>query len=327
MYSGAENMAPEEENTKRVKNESTALNKRSSALPRFQSTRKASMSSSLDNPSLPTTAASAIVPTVVSTPPEPASKTPMKDTFVATISALGKTFGINSVKSPKPNSSSSAVGKTPASAARRRRPTQPPTPGAQVKTYFDGLSVHEEKITEIMGTLKVKNKYDTKEKEKKQLQVITELRTALKTTLDEVKSVCDKSVDTEKASNLMIHNAHAELDTLTQFNTDITASERSLQKDVEVLRAERDILKKSLENDADSKSKKLTILESENINLKLKVQEIENNNSKMSAKLSNVDGNRAQLENEIKQLKQEIAAAKQEIAEANAMAHEKYEQV
>lgn len=203
----------------------------------------------------------------------------------------------------------------------------PPTPPAVIKTHFDTtLTVGEDKIHAIMGSLKVKNRFETKEKEKKQLAAISEFRSALKTALDEIKVLREKCVASEAAAHGMIHDSHLEMDELTQINTDITSNERKLQKEVEALRAERDLLSRNLGSETDVKSKKLASLEAETIALKCRVAEQDSQISKLSDRLATEDGARANYESEVARLKEEVSTARQEVVEANANAHSKYEQ-
>ena len=93
---------------------------------------------------------------------------------------------------------------------RRKLRSTPSTPPKVMESLFDTtLTVNEEKMYDIVGHMKLKSKWDMKEKAAKQALVITDLRTALKTTLDEVKLLRSKCVDSEQSALTMIHDSHS----------------------------------------------------------------------------------------------------------------------
>lgn len=338
MFDGTENINPTDANVKKAKGEpasSKLPSKRTSSLPRFnaQPRTRAALADKTEESKPAATRVSARVTKPVTkeaVAPEEA-KTPLKDSVVSTVTAyMSKVFnaGRSPVKTPVKSPRKSVAGaKTPLSATRRRRTNTVPTPVNQLKHVFEtSFTVGEERITEIVQGLKVKNRYDLKEKTAKQLVALQDFKSALKTTLGEIQKTKEKCIETEQAANAIIHNAHIEIDELTQMNASAVAAERKLQKEVDILRVERDMIQNSLSSEADSKTKKVTTLEEENLNLKLKLQEIESQHAKLMERVAEDDTIRAQLESERSALQNEIANSKQILAEANANAHSKYEE-
>ncbi len=100
------------------------------------------------------------------------------------------------------------------------------TGGDAIHTYFDGaLSVDDSRILQIMTNLKVKSKWDYKEKSKKQDAVIKELRDCFTAVFSDFKSLRDNCVAHESKVVSVFHDAHEELMDASKAKSSLLAAE------------------------------------------------------------------------------------------------------
>jgi len=102
-----------------------------------------------------------------------------------------------------------------------------------IRAQFDGgFSINEERVTTIFTHLKVKNKWDYKEKAKKQDAVIKELRDCLVTTFGEIKSVREQCLMHENHINNLIRDSYEEFLEISQSLNTLHASNLKSQQDL-----------------------------------------------------------------------------------------------
>lgn len=88
--------------------------------------------------------------------------------------------------------------------------TNTPTPEI-IRNQFDtGFSIHEDRVATILSHLKVKSKWDFKEKAKKQEAVIKELRDCLSITFGEIKAVREQCLMHESHIINLIRDSYEE---------------------------------------------------------------------------------------------------------------------
>ena len=139
---------------------------------------------------------------------------------------------------------------TPLTATRRAGRRSSYTPRALIRicndkigTYFDdAFTVNENKIVEIMSTLKSKGKkapfVDFKEKAKKYEAVIKELREALRTVLTEIPTLREKSVSHEAFITAMVAEMDADLQANHGQREAMKAKNNSLHEELEIVSSE-----------------------------------------------------------------------------------------
>ena len=113
----------------------------------------------------------------------------------------------------------------------------------QIGSYFDqGLSINENKITEIMSVLKVKGKkqpfVDFKEKSKKYELVIKELRDALRIVLAEIPALREKSVTHESFITGLIYEMDADVQETNGLREALEIKESLLAEELKIVNAE-----------------------------------------------------------------------------------------
>lgn len=138
----------------------------------------------------------------------------------------------------------------------------------KLRDYFDNaFTTTDEKITEICSNLKVKSKWDIKEKCKKQELVIKELKDSLVLTLKESSTLKSKCCEFENSLTSVLKDAQYELDNNASILATSKATETRLKKDLLKNNEETRILKETLltlKNDA---------LEASEMKQKLEIQE------------------------------------------------------
>lgn len=108
------------------------------------------------------------------------------------------------------------------------------TGGDGMQTLFEGaFSVNEERIVSIMANLRVKSKWDLKEKSKKQDAVIKDLRDCLTTMLSESKALREGCVGGESFNTALLQDALEELQTATVALNQLKASDLRLKQDLQ----------------------------------------------------------------------------------------------
>ena len=139
---------------------------------------------------------------------------------------------------------------TPLTATRRAGRRSSYTPRALIRicndkigAYFDdAFTVNENKITEIMSTLKSKGKkapfVDFKEKSKKYEAVIKELREALRTVLTEIPTLREKSVSHEAFITAMVAEMDADLQANHGQREAMKVKQNLLHEELEIVSSE-----------------------------------------------------------------------------------------
>jgi hypothetical protein len=108
------------------------------------------------------------------------------------------------------------------------------TGGDGVQNLFEGaFSVNEERIVSIMANLRVKSKWDMKEKSKKQDAVIKELRDCLTTMFSEAKALREGCVGGESFNTSLLQDALEELQTASVALNQFKASDLRLKQDLQ----------------------------------------------------------------------------------------------
>jgi chromosome segregation ATPase len=178
----------------------------------------------------------------------------------------------SAVKSPRPSVAGSVK--------RRGRQSLSKVTRGRIKSLFDKVNLQDEdKINELIAPkLKVKCKWDYKDKAKRQTEVINDLKTVLKDTIQEFKSVKTDCEDAEQSMDELIHQLRIDLQDSEQKNGDLKKSESKLKKDY--IR---------VSNDYNSCRSQLRALE----------EEVEPLREKSAAKKKEVDDLRADIESKI----------------------------
>lgn len=116
-----------------------------------------------------------------------------------------------------------------------------PSPEVIRQQFDTGFTIHEERITTIMQHMRLKNKWDLKDKCKKQEAVIKELRECILTTFGEIKTVREQCLLHENHTNNLIRDSYEELlevsQTLNQLQSTSLQSQQELLKVQEELRS------------------------------------------------------------------------------------------
>ena len=313
MFDGSENLAPADAKKARI-----PLSKRGSALPRFQVGQRKSAESESEE----------VVKPAASVTTEAEKLTPIKNSLMSVVNGVSNAvFGTgtkDTVKSPV--RSPVRDGRTP-SKRRIRTSKQPATPPPKIESLFDSiLTVNEQKLFDIVGHMKVKSKWDYKEKATKQAVVIVDLRTALKTTLEEIKQLKAKCVDIETNAISTIHSARVELEETGHTVLQLADNEKQQDKELAVMRAERELVEKSLGSNSEEMKSKLEKAEADATEKEIRLKELEIQQAKLMEKLSAEDTTRQQLESDARTLRVELDEARQNIVEATSSAHTKYEE-
>jgi hypothetical protein len=109
-----------------------------------------------------------------------------------------------------------------------------------IRGQFDtGFSINEERVNSILGHLKVKNKWDYKEKAKKQEAVIKELRDCHFTTFAEIKTVREQCLLHESHVNNLIRDSYEEFLEVSQNLNTLHAT--SLKAQNELIKAQDEL--------------------------------------------------------------------------------------
>jgi chromosome segregation ATPase len=123
---------------------------------------------------------------------------------------------------------------------KRLRKTVVRTPSSEVvKGFFDtAFSVTEDKVNSILSNLKVKNKWDYKEKSKKQEVIIKELRESVAVLLAEVRSLRDNCLAHEGEVTMLLRESLDEFQETTLTISGLRVAEDKLRKELARYKAE-----------------------------------------------------------------------------------------
>ena len=117
---------------------------------------------------------------------------------------------------------------------RRLRKNVVKTPSTEiVRGFFDtAFTVTEDKVNNILSNLKVKSKWDYKEKSKKQEVVIKELRESVATLLAEAKDLRENCLAHEGHVNLLLRDSLDEFQETSQTISSLRIAEDKLKKEL-----------------------------------------------------------------------------------------------
>ena len=241
------------------------------------------------------------------------STTPSKG-ILSSVIQKGTTAFKSLIRSPTPSSASKRPGitNTPLKADipqnLQTAPSIPPPP--TIKELFEaGFSIDDDAISCIIANLRVKSKWDTKEKMNKMSLVITELRAALKTTFEETKVLKQKSMDVE--SRLAITNQRV-------------LSEFSVARQQVIMLSKEDVRLKEELSEIMATVKTLQNEKSEQLHL---VFESESKCLRLAEELRLLEKRGIEREASFDALQDEISQSKSAGQEALASMKEDYEQV
>lgn len=148
---------------------------------------------------------------------------PMRNTILSSTTPVKS--GLTSAATP---------GTAPRSAtSRRRKSLLRLSTGGKIKGFFDRVNiVDESKINEmIIPKLRTKNKWDYKDKSKKQVEVISDLKSTIMSTIEEFKTVKDNCIVAEKSLEEKNRELRQQLQDEIQVSAELRRSEASLKKE------------------------------------------------------------------------------------------------
>lgn len=231
----------------------------------------------------------------------------------------------SAIKSPRPSVAGSVK--------RRGRQSLSKVTRGRIKSLFDKVNLQdEEKINELIAPkLKVKCKWDYKDKAKRQTEVINDLKSVLKETIQEFKSVKTDCEDAEQSMDELINQLRLDLQDYEKKNGDLKKSESKLKKDyirvsndynscrsqfraleeeIEPLResvAKKDLEIEKLRNNLDSKDDLLKSYELEVSDLKDTLKVLRDENSDLTKSFQElVDEASMEYQKEVEMLKQQL---------------------
>lgn len=190
-----------------------------SALPRFQVQAKvpkrASLRSGTTTPKKETTGRNAATPAKYGTPGQ-VHDTISKFEDMAT-----------------PNSNANTL------LRRLKKSLQRNPTGDVIETFFaNPFSINDDKIATIMANLKVKSKWDYKEKSKKQDAVIKELKDCIQTMFNEVKALRDNCLGQEAFTAALLRDSYEEFLENSQNMNALKSNETKQRKEIAKLQEE-----------------------------------------------------------------------------------------
>lgn len=212
-------------------------------------------------PRFPRKVSTSIIPKVVksttSIPNREKNSTTLNESNVVPAAVIGivpnRTPPRNALSPKRPNTASkqsNAIAQTPRISAnpflrKMQREVLNDITGNYFNNLFDShiTNFHlEDKITGIMNTLKIKAKWDIKEKSKKQEQVIKELRDLLVNLQDSVNSFKTQSISFEEKLVNSIRESYDQVVDDIQIISTLQSNEKKLRRDFEMLQNEKSIL-------------------------------------------------------------------------------------
>lgn len=280
---------------KRVKAVPSSITK--SALPRYQSARL----KALEQKKVANVASAAS-----------SNRSPLKGMLSSVMERGAKAF-LNIVSSPSAsvhNKSGANAECTPALEAHiEGSAAVPSSSNPSIRELFDSAySIDEERVIAIMGGLRCKSKWDTREKVNKQAAVITELRAALKTTFEETRSLKEKSVAAE--ANLS--------STLQRMIAEFAMS----RQQVGLLSKEDVRLKQEIKDLSDA----IKSLQSEKKDATQRAYEADATIKRLQIELSVVEGKCSQRDMENAKLSEELSRSRLDAQDALAQQKEEFDQ-
>ena len=284
---------------------------RKSGLPRFVATEAKKTRSSGANASASSSAAIQSSSSHRNPSPLPVSSPQYLDSSVvrSPMSAkLGK---------PTPRSSIGRSGR-PSIGVKGRLRSGRPSIGGKIKNYFEQSSsaINEDKLNEILSTKAKTKKWDYKEKTKKQESTIAELKTALKTMIDEHKALKEKCIGAEMS--------------ISESFKDVDQQRQDLLQDVDSLRANEAKYRKEYYQASAALSVSATAqqhLQAEADSLRQRVAALEGSETSLLGKVTAEESQRQRAEQELARVTSELALTKQWLQESSAAFNTQIEQV
>ena len=253
-----------------------------SALPRFNGSRKATTPSYLKKKSDPTKSAERQTPSRSTTPAKsvarntPAKAVVRQDLSLDIVPARGVSTTTNALlKSLKEHISS----------------------GEKIREYFDGnFTTNAEQVSGIVAHARVKNKWDYKEKSKKQDTVIRELRENLLKIISDAKSVRENCLSHDSKTLTLLRDSYDEIEESSRTINNLRAEHSKLHDDVgrlqdDLFRANTAMMRlktdqSPLRNRAKDSEQRLFDLQSKMVMQDTRCSQLENDLLKCSAELA-----------------------------------------
>lgn len=126
-----------------------------------------------------------------------------------------------------------SLSKTTANRRKSTRKSLLKINGGRIKNFFESCSIiDEDKLNEtIIPKLRVKCKWDYRDKANRQTEVISDIKNAYKQNLSEVKALQEKCESEEKILQELIFDLRKELQDALQMNAELKKNETQLKKD------------------------------------------------------------------------------------------------
>jgi hypothetical protein len=266
---------------------SSTVMKARSALPRYASTKPVSLAESKRRAATEKTTAERAAPA-----------TPIREKSL--ISSPPRS--VSSVSTPRTTGRAS-LSKTTANRRKSTRKSILKINGGRIKNFFETCSlIGEEKLNEtIIPKLRVKCKWDYRDKANRQTEVITDLKTAYKQNLIEVKSLQEKCESEEKILQELIYDLRQELQEALQQNAELKRNETQLKKDFA-----------RISNDYNSSNSKLKALEKELPSLIRELEFLKQKSDETETELNSVSQTLATKETLLAQLSSQLQTVTQE---------------
>lgn len=186
-----------------------------------------------------------------------------------------------------------------------------------LRGHFEGgFTVNEEKIGLILSHLKVKSKWDLKEKTKKQEAVVKELRDCLITTIAEIRTVRESCLLHEDSTNNILRDCYEELVGASQSVAELRLENQKLSHELNKAQEE-------LRHATSSMMK----FKTDQSPLRNRAKESEQRLADLSSQLTQEQARAVQLEGDWHRAEKELADIKWKSESAIALQKEEFEQV
>ena len=201
---------------------------------------------------------------------------------------------------------------------RRLKKTVTRTASAEViRNYFDcAFTVTEDKVNNILQNLKVKSKWDYKEKSKKQEVVIKELKDTVSTLLVEAKDLRDHCLTHESQVNALLRDSYDEFQESVQVINTFKTNENKLKKDLQRYQDELELT-----------SSNMMKIKTDHSPLRHKVKDFELKFEEAKQQLSEAEAARRAAESSLEQISRELQEVKESHELEMQTAKEQFESV
>lgn len=155
------------------------------------------------------------------------NETPLKSSRRISINPNGTSVDELAISAATPSSNTNAL-------LKRLKKSVVHTPAGEVirKQFDTSFSITEERITVILAHMKVKSKWDLKEKLKKYEAVVRELRDCMNITFTEIKTVREQCLIHESHNNNLLRDCYEEFLEMTQSNTILRTENFKIQQEM-----------------------------------------------------------------------------------------------